>query len=303
MAYDRAREWLGADQAADYWRLTEDYVVRMEELGGDAVRRVGSLRLAADDEERDELRDEFDALRDDGFAAEWRDELPEPLAGRFAGALFHPADAVLQPARLVRRLAAAAADAGAELREHARVGDLDALEAETVVVATDGYPSGLLDELEGLIIPTRGQMIATEPVPERLFPMPALRPARVRLLAPGTRRAHPRRRLPRLRPRVRVHRLRGDHAADPERARGLCRAAPRPSPARDSPLGGCLRARAGLDAGRRTSAGARKPLGRGWLLGPRERARTCVCGDLVAGAIAGEPHPLLELFDPARLVA
>jgi gamma-glutamylputrescine oxidase len=27
------------------------------------------------------------------------------------------------------------------------------------------------------------------------------------------------------------------------------------------------------------------------------------CGDLVAGAIAGEPHPLLELFDPDRLVA
>ena len=47
--------------------------------------------------------------------------------------------------------------------------DLDALEP-TIVVATDGYPSGLLGELEGLIIPTRGQMIATEPVPERLFP-------------------------------------------------------------------------------------------------------------------------------------
>ena len=49
---------------------------------------------------------------------------------------------------------------------------LGGLDAEQVLVATDGYLSGLLGELEGLIIPTRGQMIATEPLPERLFPMP-----------------------------------------------------------------------------------------------------------------------------------
>ena len=118
MAYDSAREWLGHDAAADYWRLTEAYVDRMVELGGDAVRRTGSLRLAGDDE-RDELQAEYEALREDGFAAEWRDELPEPLAGRFPGALFHPDDAVLQPARLVRRLALAAAEAGVEIRETA----------------------------------------------------------------------------------------------------------------------------------------------------------------------------------------
>ena len=29
MAYDSAREWLGHDAAADYWRLTEAYVDRM----------------------------------------------------------------------------------------------------------------------------------------------------------------------------------------------------------------------------------------------------------------------------------
>ena len=102
MAYDSAREWLGPEQAADYWRLTEAYVGRMGELGGDAFRRTGSLRLAGEDE-RDELRAEYETLREDGFAAEWRDELPPPLVGRFPGALFHPDDAVLQPARLVRR--------------------------------------------------------------------------------------------------------------------------------------------------------------------------------------------------------
>jgi gamma-glutamylputrescine oxidase len=72
----------------------------------------------------------------------------------------------------VRRLAARAVDAGVEIREHHRVGSLDELEAERVLVATDGYPSGLLGELEGLIIPTRGQMIATEVLAERLFDCP-----------------------------------------------------------------------------------------------------------------------------------
>jgi len=47
----------------------------MEELAGDAFRRVGSLRLALDENERDGLRRECDALRDHGFAVEWVDEL------------------------------------------------------------------------------------------------------------------------------------------------------------------------------------------------------------------------------------
>ena len=46
------------------------------------------------------------------------------------------------------------------------------LGAETVVIATDGYPSGLLGDLEGLIVPTRGQVIATEALTERLFETP-----------------------------------------------------------------------------------------------------------------------------------
>jgi len=171
MSYASAREWLGVDLAAAYWRLTETYVERLEELGGDAFRRTGSLRLAAADE-LDEVRAEYDALREDGFAAEWRAHLPAPLDGRFAGALVHPRDGLLQPARLVRRLAAAAARAGVEIREHHHVAALETLEAPNVVVATDGYPSGLLGDLEGLIIPTRGQMVATEPLPEQLFPLP-----------------------------------------------------------------------------------------------------------------------------------
>jgi gamma-glutamylputrescine oxidase len=165
-------ESIGHDRAADLWRWTERELAELARLAGDAFRPVGSLRLAADQEECVELKAEYEGLRADGFAADWLDELPPQLNGRYPGAIFHPPDGVLQPARLVRRLAARAADAGVEIREHTRVGSAAETEAQIVVVATDGYPSGLLGELEGLIVPTRGQVIATEPLPEMLFEIP-----------------------------------------------------------------------------------------------------------------------------------
>jgi gamma-glutamylputrescine oxidase len=171
-AYPDAKEWIGAERAREFWAWTEGYLDTIEEVGGDAFRRTGSIRLADDESEREELEAEVEALRSDGFEAEWIDEPGGPLAGKFPAAIFHPPDGVLQPARLVRRIAAQAVEAGAEIREHERVETLDGIEADAVVVATDGYPSGLLGPLEGLIVPTRAQMLATEPLPELLFERP-----------------------------------------------------------------------------------------------------------------------------------
>src|SRR5919204_6912846 len=84
-AYDVVRVQLGPERAHALWRLTERYLERMAALAGDAFRRTGSLRLAADADERAELEREYRALREDGFAVEWRGRAPEPLAGRFAG--------------------------------------------------------------------------------------------------------------------------------------------------------------------------------------------------------------------------
>jgi gamma-glutamylputrescine oxidase len=161
---------IGRERAAALWRWTEDAIAELSEVAGDSFRPTGSLRLAADAEERDELEEEYEALRADGFSVSWR-ELEPPLEA-YPGAIFHPPDGVLQPARLVRRIAERAAAAGAEIHENTRVSTPAETGAETVVVATDGYPSGLLGQLEGLIVPTRGQVIATEPVPERLFEVP-----------------------------------------------------------------------------------------------------------------------------------
>jgi glycine/D-amino acid oxidase-like deaminating enzyme len=170
--YDVARETYGADQAAAYWRWTEQALDRMIELGGDALRRTGSYRLAGHEEEREGIRLEYEALREDGFEAEWLEDVPSAAAGRFHGAISHPHDAAIQPARFVRRLAAAAIAAGAEIRDHDEVEDVEALDADRVVVATDGYGHGLVSELSDLIWPTRGQVIGSEPLDDVLYDRP-----------------------------------------------------------------------------------------------------------------------------------
>jgi glycine/D-amino acid oxidase-like deaminating enzyme len=167
--YDEARRELGDERARVVMELTERSLDRMEELAGDAFRRVGSLRLAFDDDEREALRREHDALRDHAFAVEWIDDLDPPLDRLYRGAILHPRDGALHPARWVRRLAVHAADAGADIREGERV-SVDEVDADAVVVAADGYIRALLPELP--VQPTRGQVLVTEPLREHLYGRP-----------------------------------------------------------------------------------------------------------------------------------
>ena len=300
-AYDVARRELGAEQARGLWAMTERYVDRLEQLAGDAFRRPGSLRLAADSAEGAELETEYEALREDGFAVEWRRELPEPLAERFDGAIFHPPDGSLQPARWVRRLASLAADAGAELREHERVEWLDELKADQVVIATDGYTHGLVPQLDSAIRPTRGQVLVTEPLERLIFPCPHYArhgydywqqtPAG-RLVVGG------------FRDKALDHEYTAEEATTPlvqgyleEFVADLLGQRPRiehrwagifGSTTDRLPLAGRLPGndRAWVAAGYS---------GHGNVLG-------LACGELVAGAILGTPAPELDLFDPARLL-
>ena len=171
--YDIARDTYGNESARELWHWTERALDRMESLAGDSLSRVGSLRLAADEEEREDIQLEYEAMRDDGIAAAWIDkaDLAEHLSG-FHGAIEHPHDGSIQPARFVRRLAARAADAGADVREHDHVVDVTSLDATHVIVATDGYGHGLVPELSDAIWPTRGQVIVSEPLDRVLYDRP-----------------------------------------------------------------------------------------------------------------------------------
>jgi glycine/D-amino acid oxidase-like deaminating enzyme len=300
LPYHEARQELGSERAAQLWRLSERYLDRMEELAGDALRRVGSLRLT-DEEELEKVRAEFEALREDGFDAEWVEQFDPPLDDLFVGAIRHPTDGALQPARWVRRLAARALAAGAEIVEESRVESLDELDAENVVIATDGYTRGLLPALDEVIRPVRGQVIVTEPLERMLYPCPHYarhgfdywQQTPERNLVLGGRRdvtldqeytneelvtdevqqalesfaeqliGEP--------PQI-IHRWAGIFGAVDDRL----------------PLVGPVPGHDGVWVAAGYS-------GHGNVLG-------LACGELVAGAILGQPPPELQLFDPARLL-
>ena len=292
---------IGPERAHALWTWTEQAIDEIERLAGDAFRRVGSLRLAVDDEERDELRLEYDALIAGGFAADWIERFEPPLEGRFTAAIRHVPDGVLQPARWVRRLAGLAADAGVEIREHQRIESLEELGGATVVVCTDGYPSGLLGSIEGLIIPTRGQVIATEPVPERFFEVPHYgrhgfdywhQTPDGRIVAGGFRDVS----------------LDSEFTAD-ERLTEPVQAALKSFV--DGLLGRELRVDYawagifGMVMDFLPVVGRVPGLENTWVAGGYSGHGNVLgfaCGELVARAVAGEPDPLLESFDPARLL-
>jgi gamma-glutamylputrescine oxidase len=298
MAYDRARKQLGRGPARRYWELTDRYVDRLAELAGDAYRRVGSFRVAVDEPERAEIRAEYDALVEDGFAAEWVDDLDGRPGELFLGALFHPGDGSLTPIRWIKRLARQAAEAGAELCEHARVESLTELDADQVVIATDGYTNGLARELDAVIRPVRNQVIATAPLDELIYDRPYYGrhgydywqqlPDR-RLIVGGRRDAA----------------LEAENTAAEELTPVVQQSLEELT--RDL-LGGVLPPIThrwpgifGVTADRLPLAGrlddriwvAAGYSGHGNVLG-------LACGDLVARAILGEDAPELELFDPRR---
>lgn len=300
MPYREARERFGPATAIGLWRFTERYLDRMEELAGDAFRRAGSLRLA-DDEELGDIRAEFEALREDGLDAEWLDRLEPPLDGLFQAAIRHPTDGALHPARWVRRLAARANAAGAEIVEESRVGSLDSIDADQVVIATDGYTRGLLPQLDEAIRPVRGQVIATVPLDRRLFDCPhyARRGFDYWQQTPDNRLVLGGRRDTRLEDEYTNHeriteavqreleafaaQLLGEPPEIEHRWPGIF------GETEDKlPFAGRVPGHDGVWVAAGYS-------GHGNVLG-------LACGELVAGAILGRPTPELQLFDPARLL-
>ena len=184
-----ARERYGRAAARRLYAHTlkaqEEFYALAADLGaGDAVRRVGCLRLAASDEEAVHVLRHIDALHEDGFPAERveGDALPPVLRRIGSVACLTAHDGALQPARWIRTLARAAEQAGARICEGTPVagpvpapgeGELrtpgGTVRANHVVVAADGALPRLVPAYADRISSRRLHMVATAPLGERVL--------------------------------------------------------------------------------------------------------------------------------------
>jgi glycine/D-amino acid oxidase-like deaminating enzyme len=177
---------VGERRAAELYDATAVARERMYEvaasIGADSyVERTGSLRLAVDAAELDELQQEATLLEEMGSVRVQRldaHELPVRLVGSFLGGLRFADDGRLVPAAWVRALGDAAADAGAALHEQSPVVAIEddddgvvvrtqsghEVRAEHVIVATEAWLSGIVPELVGHVLPYRSQVLAAQPL-------------------------------------------------------------------------------------------------------------------------------------------
>jgi gamma-glutamylputrescine oxidase len=164
--------------------VQEDMYALAAELGvGDAVRRVGCLRVSVSEEEAEHVRRQVEALRADGFPGELVEceQLPPALRGYAHNGCLTDHDGALQPARWMRALAGDAERAGARIFENTTVeapvsapgeGPVQAgagsVRAQHVIVAADGALPALVPRYDGPVRARRLHMVATAPVDERV---------------------------------------------------------------------------------------------------------------------------------------
>jgi gamma-glutamylputrescine oxidase len=164
----------GRERAVRMYHLTLAEIDRIAAESPGTVRRVGSIRQAASDEELDDCRVQLDAMRADGLPAEWYE-------GPLGTGLRIPTDCAFQPMARARALARVVLAGGARLYERSPAVEIagDAVRTPdgvvrcgAVVVAVDGALDLLLPELAPRIRSTRLQMLATAPTAEVQVPCP-----------------------------------------------------------------------------------------------------------------------------------
>jgi gamma-glutamylputrescine oxidase len=190
----------GHEQARRLWAFTvrnheyaERFIEELEQSGWPcAYRRNGSLKLAATESELEQIIESASLLNEDGWEVKvvQRNGLPVRLRNVYFGGAYYPANGEFHPAKFVTGLALLAQQAGAVFHEESPVIQISAGEdgvvlhtpggtvhARTIVLATNAWLPELgtlvgANWLSSCITPTRGQIIATEPVSEQLFPCP-----------------------------------------------------------------------------------------------------------------------------------
>lgn len=181
--YAAAVRDLGRDYARFLWKWTEDNLAALRALGASTLPGFAdrpSCLAALAGSEVGELQASADLLREDGFSVDLirpgagAPDDPIWRSGRPVLALVNPDDAVCSPIELVGLLRSrltttpvliasrvyaiepAAGRVTVRARNHT-------VHAPHCLVCTNAYARELLPELDGLVVPNRGQMFAMRP--------------------------------------------------------------------------------------------------------------------------------------------
>lgn len=187
--YSRVVDLFGRERAAQVWSFTrENRALMVERVLGDGAHdaelrlvRTGTVSAAVTEHERNELERSGDMLREDGFPHEQLDRgAMEAAFGSavFFGGLRDPAGMTIDPVRLTQRVAALAEAKGAKIYEHHAAFQIDedddgvlvrttraTFRAQMVLLCTNAYSPLLHTHFSARVYPTRGQMLAYEPLP------------------------------------------------------------------------------------------------------------------------------------------
>jgi gamma-glutamylputrescine oxidase len=160
-----AVELHGRERAAALYRHTVEQIARMHQETPTAVRLVGSLRIAADDDEARDCGAQLEAMNSDGLPV-------EAYSGDEGSGLLIPSDGVYHPLLRCRLLAREATDRGARLYERTPAVEFDRRGVRTgegrvlcsaIIVTVDGALDTLIPELRGRVRSARLQMLGTAP--------------------------------------------------------------------------------------------------------------------------------------------
>jgi len=187
IAYPGLVGLVGRETARRLHQLTIDgrelafQVVAEEGIDCD-LRRAGTLSLALDGTSVGDMRYGGALIEEDGFGSEQLDRaqvqglIDTPLGERIVGGSYTAADGLLHSSRYLAGLARAAERHGARF-VRAEVQAVDAngegallatsagtIEADRTVIALNAWSDTLIPELAGVIVPTRGQILAYEPI-------------------------------------------------------------------------------------------------------------------------------------------
>lgn len=174
--YHDALSVYGRELARKIWELTRhnrDIARGLSEEFGTPWEQTGSLLLALDDTEAEDLERAADAMREDDIPGKYIHK--DPTKRGFIAAITQQEDAGIHPVKFAQALAASS---GANILEQSEVFSMEPMtgggmevrsrralvRCGKVALCTNAYAPLMHPYFVGKVLPTRGQMLCTEPL-------------------------------------------------------------------------------------------------------------------------------------------